>query len=70
MTRAYSVVHAFKATNAISGREREFKPGETLLSDRNQTNGNVTIEIDRSFFVVEQPIFEACCKWKNEGGPL
>ena len=29
----YSVVHEFKAINAISGHEREFKPGETVVSD-------------------------------------
>ena len=67
MTRAFSVVRPFKATNAISGREREFKPGETLLSDPGQGDGNVTIEIEKSLFVVERSIFEACCKRKNDG---
>lgn len=68
MTGAYSVVHSFKATNMISGSEREFKPGETVSSDTRQIDGKVTIEIDKSFFAVERSIFEASCKWKNEGG--
>ena len=67
MTRAFSVVHAFNATNAISGRQREFKPGETLLCDPGQADGTVTIEIQKSLFLVERSIFETCCKWKNDG---
>lgn len=70
ITRAYSVVHGFKATNTISGQEREFKPGETVVSYPGKTDGTVTIEIDNSFFVVRRSIFEACCKWNYIGGPL
>jgi hypothetical protein len=53
--------------NAISGRERAFKPGETLLSDSGHSDGTVTIEMDKSLFVVERSIFETCCKRSNEG---
>jgi len=67
MTGAYNVVQAFKATNIFSGSEREFKLGETVLSDTRQADGMVTIEIDKSFFVVERSIFEVSCKWRNEG---
>jgi hypothetical protein len=70
MTGAYSVVHGFRATNAISGHEREFKPGEIVVSYPGQTNETVTIEIDNSFFVVGRSIFEASCKWNNVGAPL
>jgi hypothetical protein len=66
-TGSFSVVHSFKATNMISGREREFMPGETLLSYPGQPDGTVTIEIEKSLFAVERSIFEACCKWKNDG---
>jgi hypothetical protein len=69
-TRQFSVVQAFKATGAISGRERQLKPGDTLLSDTPQTESMVTIEFDKSFFLVERAIFQACCKWENVGGPL
>jgi hypothetical protein len=64
------VMHGFKATNVISGREREFKPGETVLSTPGQTDRSVIIEIDNSFFEAERSILEACCKANNVGGPL
>ena len=67
MTGAFDVINGFKATNVISGREREFKPGEKLKSDRWQTDGNVTIEIDNSFFLVKQSIFLKCCMRNNDG---
>jgi len=51
----------------IFGSEREFKPGETVSSDTRQIDGKVTIEFDKSFFAIERSIFEASCKWKNEG---
>jgi hypothetical protein len=67
MTLAYSVVEAFKARSAISGRERQFKPGETLLSEAKKSGPTVTIEFDHSFFVIDRSVFEACCVFKNEG---
>ncbi len=47
-----------KRINVISGRERAFKPGETFLSDSGQSDGSVTIEMDKSLFVIERSIFE------------
>jgi len=67
MTRAFNVVQAFKGTNVISGRKREFRLGEIVVSDNDEAEGRVTFEIERSFFVVEQSTFKACCKWKNDG---
>jgi hypothetical protein len=67
MTRAFTVVQPFKAENAISGREREFKPGEKLISDSAKGEMIVTIEFEKSLFVVERSIFQACCKWMNDG---
>jgi hypothetical protein len=70
-TGAFSVVHSFKATNMISGREREFMPGETVLIYPGQADETVTIEIEKSLFWVKRSIFENCCKWKNDGaGPF
>ena len=66
MAGAFNVVNGFKATNVNSGREREFKPGEKLAGGE-QTDGNVTIEIDNSFFLVELSVFEKCCKRNNDG---
>jgi hypothetical protein len=67
MTGAFNVINGFKATNVISGGEREFKPGEKLASGSRRTDGNVTIEIDNSFFLVKQSIFMKCCKRNNHG---
>jgi hypothetical protein len=69
-THQFSVVRAFKATSVISGRERQLKPRDTLLSDTPQIESMVTLELDKSFFLVERAIFQACCKWENVGGPL
>jgi hypothetical protein len=70
MTLQFTVVLAFKANSAISGRERQFEPSETLLCDTGQNSENVTIEVDKSLFLVERRTLEACCKFKNEGAPF
>jgi hypothetical protein len=70
MTLQFSVVQAFKAKSAISGRERQFEPGETLLADSGQTGPNATIEVDKSLFLVKRSVFETCCTFKNEGAPF
>jgi hypothetical protein len=72
MTVAYSVTCEFYGTNAISGHVRQFKLGETLACDANQSSGdaNVTLEIESAFFVVERSIFNTCCVHRNEGAPF
>ena len=72
MTLAYSVTREFYGTNAISGRVRRFKLGETPVCDANARSGDatVTLEIDSNFFLVERSIFKTCCVHKNEEGPV
>jgi hypothetical protein len=75
MTLLYEVVKPFKATTAISGRERCFEPGETFSCDSARPGENVVIEVDVSseaalLFLVDRATFKACCEWKNEGAPL
>jgi hypothetical protein len=70
MTLPFTVVRAFNANSAISSRERRFEPGETLLCDTGQTGAIVTIEVDKSLFLIGRPTFETCCKFKNEGAPF
>jgi hypothetical protein len=62
----------FLGTNAISGRVRRFKLGETLVCDAQSRGGDasVTLEIDATLFLVERSIFKKCCVFKNEGAPL
>jgi hypothetical protein len=63
----FIVVHAFSATNAISGQERTFKPGERLYTLLGQTEQTVTIEANNVFFLVERSVFRACCRFDNLG---
>jgi hypothetical protein len=63
----FDVLHAFKATEPISGRERRFEPGAVIMCDTGQTGPTVTIEADMSLFLVDRPIFESCCRFKNQG---
>jgi hypothetical protein len=67
MTNPYSVIKTFRATTAISGRERQFEPGETVLCDPALPGETVIVEADEFLFVVDRATFNACCKWKNEG---
>ena len=68
MTALFDVIHAFVATEPISGRERRFEPGEIVSLDSGQTGPTVTIEADMSLFLIDRPTFKTCCKFKNEPG--
>jgi len=71
MTLEFDVVQRFKAAKAISGSEREFKPGETFLCDTAQQGATITIEFGQSLFVIEHSILDTCCKRKIVGpGPF
>ena len=69
MTLQYSVNRPFKAMTAVSGRERHFQPGETLLFDTGQTGATVTIEAEKTVFLVDHSVFETCCTFKGEFTP-
>jgi hypothetical protein len=64
------VTQAFKATNPISGREHEFRPGDTFECYSPQPGNEVTIEFEDSLVLVELSALKSCCRWKNEGMPL
>lgn len=63
----YSVHHAFKATDPISGREQSLEPGDTLTCDTGQTGTTILIEINGLYFLVQRITFNACCEFKNQG---
>jgi len=67
MTLAYEVFAPFVAADAISGKERKFKPGETVLYDDSQRDPTVTIEFEESQFLVDSSTFEQCCEVKALG---
>ena len=72
MTHFYLVTCQFEAPNAISGRLRQFKPGEMFGCDakRNSTGATITVEVDAAIFLVDRSILETCCRIENVGGPL
>jgi len=72
MPHLYVVTRQFEAPNAISGRMRQFKPGEMFGCDakRNSTGTAITVEVDAAFFLVERSILETCCRIEYVGGPL
>jgi hypothetical protein len=67
MVLEYMVTRPFTATSAISGRERQFEPGDSFLCDSGQSGATVTIEVDLSLFLIDRKTFETCCKFMNEG---
>jgi hypothetical protein len=67
MTQPYSVIQGFRATEPISGRERQFEVGDTVLYDIGQAGTPITIEFEWSLFLVERSVFKNCCRFKNEG---
>ncbi len=66
MTLAYEVFAPFVATEAASGKERKFQPGETVLYDDSQREPTVTIEFQDSQFLLDSSTFEQCCKFRDQ----
>jgi hypothetical protein len=67
MIQDYDVVRAFEATAPISGRKRQFKPGDVIAYEIGQAGPTITIEADTSLFLIDRSTFKACCKLKNHG---
>jgi hypothetical protein len=67
MVFEYTVTRPFTATSAISGRERQFEPGDSFLCDFGQSGATVAIEVDLSLFLIDRRTFETCCKFNSEG---
>jgi len=63
--KLYRADQPFNAKAAISGRMRQFQPGETFLCDPSQTGPIVVIEADEFLFLIERPTFEACCRFQG-----
>jgi hypothetical protein len=68
MNLAYDVIQSFVAEEAINGRERRFKVGDIIVCEMRQLIGSIVIEFETTFFLVGRGIFDACCKFRNEGG--
>jgi hypothetical protein len=62
MIKDYEVVRAFEATAPISGRRRQFEPGDVIACEMGQAGPRITIEADSSLFLVERSAFKTCCK--------
>ena len=54
MKNAYIVVQQFGTTAALSGRERQFLPGETLFCDPALSGETVIIEGDEFLFLTDR----------------
>ena len=70
MENLYEVIRPFEATTAISGRERQFLPGETSACDLGRPGESIIIEAEEFLLLVDRVTFKACCKWKNGGGAV
>jgi hypothetical protein len=70
MENLYEVIRPFKAMAGISGRERQFLPGETFICDRALPGETIIIDADEFLFLADRATFKACCKSKNEGQPI
>ncbi len=68
MTQSYEVVEEFAAKEAISGRVHRFRPGDSVTTELGQDGDTIVVELDSTFFLVERPIFKACCKFQSAGG--
>jgi len=66
LTRAYhyefEVVQPFTATATISRSQRQFKPGERIVSPTTPDESTVTFEVESVFYIVDRAVFEASCK--------
>jgi hypothetical protein len=61
MTRVYTVMQSLNAKSA-EGKSREFKPGETLWCDLNQSGDVFKFETDGHVeWFVDREAFEVCC---------
>jgi hypothetical protein len=59
----YKVIQSFAATEPISGNQKKFAPGETLVCDKAEEGPTLTLEVGgglTSYFLVERSVFEAC----------
>jgi hypothetical protein len=72
VTVSYVCIRPFKARIAVSGREREFKPGDRFCRqiDEVQQAETITLEADGSYFLAERIIVDACCRAENETPPF
>ena len=66
MTLAYEVFAPFVAADAISGKQRKFEPGETVLYDDTQRDPTVSIAFGDDEFLLDSSTFEQCCKFRDQ----
>lgn len=65
MKNLYTVVRPFTAKAAISGRKRQFQPGETFLCDPTGDDARIVIEADEFLFFVDRSTFNTCATFKG-----
>jgi hypothetical protein len=68
MVSGYIVVQPFQAVKPFSGAERQFVPGEEFSCDSGQHGESVTIEFDRTLYVIDHTILKNCCRLHIGGG--
>ncbi|MBZ5641410.1 MAG: hypothetical protein LAO19_01505 [Acidobacteriia bacterium] len=68
MNLPYDVLQSFAAAEAISGREHRFNVGDIIVCEMRQRGISIVIEFETTFFLVDRSVFDACCKFRNEGG--
>jgi hypothetical protein len=68
MITSFNVVRAFEATEPISGRKRRFEPGDVIAYEMGQDGPTVTIEADKSLFLLDRSTFKACCEFIYDAG--
>lgn len=66
MKGAFLVEEPLQTHNALTGEARIFRQGETVITYSNRSDENITIEANYSYYVVDRPEFERCCKWNND----
>jgi hypothetical protein len=62
IAQPYSVVRSFVVSEPISGKRYRFLQGMVVIADLSQDTPNVTIDLGRSYFVVDFLTFDNCCK--------
>lgn len=67
MTQEFDVIRSFVAVTAISGAERQFRPGDRIICSTARGGPQITFQVDGAFFLVEQEEFELCCRARNSG---
>jgi len=67
MTQEFDVIRSFVALAAISGAQRQFRPGDRITCNTAPDGPTITFQVEGTFYLVEQDVFKLCCKRRNSG---